>query len=259
MPRLLWTLVRLLKSSNRSAAERPRNLRLGTLGSEHGNKTYVELSDISFGLVVCAGAGEDISFDIELAIKEKSNIVIVDPTLRAVKHFREVSKRFGLPSEASYSTSGVQPIESYDLQTLSSKSVQFIQKALWEKSTIVDFFSPKDPLHVSHSIVNLQGSDADLTPQKVETITLKEVLKMSDFHFVSLLKLDIEGAAYAVCRNAFKEGVFPRQIIVEFDELIHPTWQGLIRVLKLRLLLKEFKYVAVHSDGLESTFLRQMK
>jgi FkbM family methyltransferase len=259
MSRLLYALVALFKNKNLSAVHCPPEVKIRTLGSTHGGKTYVELSNISSGLVVCAGAGEDISFDIELASTEKCNVAIIDPTPKAVEHFSEVSKRFGLPSTSGYSASGQQPVQAYDLRTLSKNTFRFIEKALWKEVTFVDFFPPKDPLHVSHSILNLQQNRRGSTPLRVETITLKSVLSTSEFQSISLLKLDIEGGAYAVCKTAFRERVFPRQIIIEFDELIHPTWQGLIRIFKLTLLLRKFKYQAVHSSGFESTFLRKIE
>ena len=41
-------------------------------------------------VVYSAGAGEDISFDLILSHKYDCNIVILDPTVRAVKHYGEV-------------------------------------------------------------------------------------------------------------------------------------------------------------------------
>lgn len=45
-------------------------------------------------IIYSVGAGEDISFDLHIQSKYKSNIVIVDPTARAIKHFEEIKAYF---------------------------------------------------------------------------------------------------------------------------------------------------------------------
>jgi len=43
-------------------------------------------------IVYSGGVGEDISFDLLLSDKYDCNIVLIDPTKRAIKHFDEVQK-----------------------------------------------------------------------------------------------------------------------------------------------------------------------
>ena len=60
------------------------------LGTEYGGwiiPTNIKLDENS--IVYSAGVGEDISFDLLLSNKYNSNIILIDPTEKANKHFRE--------------------------------------------------------------------------------------------------------------------------------------------------------------------------
>ena len=61
------------------------------LGTRYGGWILpkdIELNEDS--VVYSAGVGEDISFDILLSDKYKCNIILIDPTKRAKKHYDEV-------------------------------------------------------------------------------------------------------------------------------------------------------------------------
>ena len=55
-----------------------------------------ELNDKS--IIYSVGVGEDISFDLLLQCKYNSNIILIDPTLRAKIHYDEIYIIFGAPS-----------------------------------------------------------------------------------------------------------------------------------------------------------------
>lgn len=64
----------------------------------------------SQSICYCAGAGEDISFDLELIKKFRCKVFIFDPTPRAKKHYEELVHRtnkgkkmpIGSPSQSKY-------------------------------------------------------------------------------------------------------------------------------------------------------------
>ena len=45
-------------------------------------------------IVYSAGVGEDISFDLLLSNKYNSNIILIDPTKRAIEHYKEILPYF---------------------------------------------------------------------------------------------------------------------------------------------------------------------
>ena len=61
-------------------------------GSDYGGFYYPEnlagLDETS--IIYCVGAGEDISHDIVLANKLNSKVYIIDPTPRAIKHYKYI-------------------------------------------------------------------------------------------------------------------------------------------------------------------------
>ncbi len=59
---------------------------------------------------------------------------------------------------------------------------------------------------------------------------------------VNLVKMDIEGAEIEVIESMIEEQFFPKQILVEFDELNVPTVKAFSRVTKIDTLLKKNGY-----------------
>jgi FkbM family methyltransferase len=229
------------------------------LGSPHGAKRFLDLPSLYGGWVISAGAGEDLSFDFELISKFNCKVLIIDPTPRAVLHFKNSIKHAGNAANSSYSESGTQPFDAYDLRKVDSSEVFFIEKALWSKEQKMKFFPPMDPTHVSYSISNLQNVKSKDGILEIEATTVKRLCH--DFHInrIALLKLDIEGAAGNVCKNLFSNSIFPEQIIIEFDELFFLDLRNLIKIkiLQFRLFKNRYKLVTRTSDAEVSYFRNQ--
>ena len=65
------------------------------LGTNYGGWYLPKNCDLNENSVVYSiGVGEDISFDIHLQSKYKCNIILVDPTKRAILHFEECKKYY---------------------------------------------------------------------------------------------------------------------------------------------------------------------
>ena len=65
------------------------------LGTDYGGwliPKKISLNENS--IVYSGGAGEDISFDLKLQDKYNCNILLIDPTQKAVKHYDEVKKYY---------------------------------------------------------------------------------------------------------------------------------------------------------------------
>lgn len=139
-------------------------------------------------IIYCAGAGEDITFD--LAMHEAGCIVrTFDPTPRAISHvedFAPASDRFA-----------------------------FLPVGLWTEDRDLRFYTPPVEGFVSHSAVNLHGTSEYFTaPVK----TLASLMYSFGDDHIDVLKMDIEGAEMAVISGLIGDGTLPPVLCVEFDQ-----------------------------------------
>ena len=222
------------------------------LGSESCGWSFIDDGDLQGCTIISAGLGEDASFDVEFAKKYGAKVIMVDPTPRAIEHFNKILENIGKKRARAYSKSARQPVEAYDLEYIDSTKLILVKKALWIENTRLKFFSPPNPHHVSHSIVNYQqGYSGDTSYIEVETITMPQLLKEFDLNHkdIPLIKLDIEGAEIEVLHHCMSHDIKPRQILVEFDELNAPSVKGFERVDKIHETLCENGYQLVRTDG----------
>ena len=163
-----------------------------------------------------------------------------------------MTMNFGRKNIQKYVSSGKQPVEAYDLSGLGAENLTHVGKALWNESTILNFFEPANQQHVSHSIVNFQHNYREDTPCiEVQAITFSELLSEFDIdpNKLPLIKLDIEGAEIEVLTHCISQGIKPKQILVEFDELNVPSSKGYERVDQMHELLSQNGYEMARSDG----------
>jgi len=128
------------------------------LGTPYGGWQFISLDKQENINVISAGVGEDISFDVELINKYGCNVILIDPTPRAIIHYEEIKKRFGEKKIGNYDlSSGKQPINAYDLYSINESNLNFVDKALTNKSnSSVKFYPPINEEFVSYSISNFQ-------------------------------------------------------------------------------------------------------
>ena len=222
------------------------------LGTEYGGWSFVDEHDLSGCTIISAGLGEDASFDVEFASKYDAKVIIVDPTPRAISHFKKISESLGNSSKQEYSQDGCQPIGAYDLSSLSENNFLLVAKALWNENKRLKFFEPTNPNDVSHSIVNYLNDYSENTKSiEVEAVTLDSLL--AELNLVAsdipLVKFDIEGAEIEVIKRCIEVGITPRQILVEFDELDVPSPKGFARVTEVDELLKNNGYKLLKTNG----------
>ena len=117
-------------------------------------------------------------------------------------------------------------------------NIELIECALYKKDNeYVNFYPPKNPLHVSHSISNCQYSNESENIMEVKTITIEKIMKDFNIENLKLIKMDIEGAENQVLPYILKKNINPNQILVEFDEL---HLKKLIPYLKASLIIIRF-------------------
>jgi FkbM family methyltransferase len=236
-----WWVHRLRK---RLDVGEPELVRLGTA---HGGWSVPIATIQSKGTAVCVGAGEDISFDVELN-KRGFNVLTVDPTPRAKAHVaRVLDAAKGGPRLPINNSS----TDFYDLEGFDEARFKFI----WKENTSMRFFAPKNPKHASHSIVNLQGTK-EWFEAKCET--LQTICNSHKINQIDILKLDVEGSKYAVLENVVQCGLLPRVLCVEFDEIWNPIDGALVeRILATIDLLANCAYKFQHVDNSNALFVRE--
>lgn len=227
-----------------------RHCSLTALGTEYGSWSFLHTSGLSECTIISCGAGEDISFDIAFAAKYQAKVLIVDPTPRAISHVSGVLGRIGESPACSFVDGGKQPIDAYDLSKLSQGQISHVQKALWNEATNLKFYLPPNKDHVSHSIVNYQNDYAnDTEALVVESVRLVDLTSDLQIPHLEILKLDIEGAEIEVIYDMLASKIFPKQLLIEFDEMNHPSKKGKLRIEEAYKSLIKAGYDLVFFDG----------
>ncbi len=220
------------------------------LGSEYGGWVFIPDESLVGATILSCGLGEDASFDIEIARLYQAQVVIVDPTPRAITHFNDIMLRMGSPSTMAYSKDGCQRLESYDLRGMSSAQFSLAQVALSDRVGLAKFFSPPNPLDVSYSLVNFQNSYSSTTPYiQVPTVDIETLIKDQELNRIAIAKFDIEGAEIQVIPLMLASGIFPDQILVEYDELNFPSSRGRINFQKVHQLIQKSGYETIWFDS----------
>jgi FkbM family methyltransferase len=184
---------------------------LETHGSSSGKWTIPKHHITKSSNIILAGAGTDISFDVALYQKYTPNIVIMDPTPKAQEHFTTVIEFL------QHSRPDVILAKQYHkILNIDYSKLHFLPIGLWNKTTKLDFFSPKNEDHVSFSALNLQRTTKSIS---LNVTSLAEVMRLFDWERIDLLKLDIEGSEYTVIESIFVENIFPTILTIEFDEM----------------------------------------
>jgi FkbM family methyltransferase len=199
------TFLRLASSRSRRTAMQPllrarSGVELVRLGSR-GSGWWVPVDAVVAGAVAyCAGAGEDISFDLELH-RRGLTVVTIDPTPRAIAHVESVK-----PDDERFT---------------------FVPVGLWHEPGELTFYAPDDPGSVSYSALNLQRTSEHFVA-KVQP--LAGIMRELGHDRIDLLKVDIEGAESKVLPHLIDHGPHPAVVCFEYDQP-QSVWrlQGLLR------------------------------
>jgi len=78
------------------------------------------------------------------------------------------------------------------------------------------------------------------------------LLEKYHLNAISLMKLDIERAAIRAIERALKNWIFPRQLLVEFDEITHPSARAKKNAEYADNRLRQAAYKCRYFDGLSN-------
>ena len=188
-------------SPPRVQVERP----LKQIGSNYGGYYFDPTGLGSNSIVYSIGIGEDISFDLAIIKQYGVTVHAFDPTPR-VKTWL-VSQP--LPEQFDFHDIG---IAGFDGEA--------------------DFYFPPKPEFVSHSILQARQYSQDSI--RVPMIRLSTAMRRLGHTRIDILKMDIEGAEYAVLEDLTREKIAVNQILVEFHHRLSSAGTGMTkRVLAL--------------------------
>lgn len=222
------------------------------LGTPYGGWDFIEDHKLKNTTIISAGAGEDISFDIEFIEKYNSTVIIVDPTPRAIEHVSQVKTLLGEKKSKEYDLeTGYQDPKSYNLESITVEQIILIEKALTNsENEIVSFYPPQNPSHVSHSISNYQNNFIKTDNFiEVTTTTVSEIIKEYNIKHIELIKLDIEGAENQVLPHLLFSKILPNQILVEFDELVINSFKPYFQCMTILIRFLFNGYWIVHTNS----------
>jgi FkbM family methyltransferase len=176
--------------------------------------------------VLCAGAGNDISFEKAMIASYECPIVLLDPSPTGIATVRR--------------------------ENLPAKHLQFFPVGLAGKDGPVTFREPLDPGEGSFAKDGGAGSPT----YTFQCQTLSTLMRQLNWNQIDLLKIDIEGSEYGVIREILEKSIKVRQICVEFH---HGAIFGHDRkeTAAIILSLRKAGYDLIHRTSWDHTFLRR--
>jgi FkbM family methyltransferase len=197
------------------------------IGSEKYGGWNTVLSGLDKDSIVLSfGVGEDVSFDMDLIERYGLAVYAFDPT---PKSLRWVEKSH-LPKNFI--------MHGYGLADFDGS---------------VQFSPPENPDHVSHTILNRSETKDDAITVPVKKITtIMSELQHSE---IDVLKMDIEGAEYAVISDLEASGIRPKQILVEFHHRFPGVGASKTKDAVDTLKRMGYKLFSVSSSNEEYSFL----
>ena len=223
------------------------------LGTNYGGwyvPTHMNLNENS--VVYSGGVGEDMSFDLLLQCKYNCNVLLIDPTSKAIKHFDEVKKYY---NSKQLFTGGIQKDYYSCIQSLSPNldKLKYINIGLWNKKEQLRFYKQSNENYVSQSLVeNMFGNNYDV----VQVDSIKNIMDQQYHSHIDLLKLDIEGAEIKTVNQMLDDKIYPTYVLIEFDLLLkNKDPENTTKQLIERMITKE-GYKMLKNDKLNITFIR---
>lgn len=220
--RLAAVLVDRLRGQ-RGLDASPKDLALERLGTNYGGWVVPSALITQSWICYCGGVGEDASFDLELIRRFGCEVFAFDPTPRAIRFaepIRELEPRFHF-----------EPI------------------GLWSTDSVQRFYAPANPSHVSHSLLNLQGT-AEFFDAPCRTI--ESLMRSFGHGSINLLKLDVEGAEHTVLVSLFATSTRPLVLCFEVDRPV-----GILQLVGTLWRVARAGYRRVSVDGWNFTFVHR--
>jgi FkbM family methyltransferase len=165
----------------------------------------------------CAGVGQGMSFELELAKMMSRPVLVFDP-----------------------SPTGINTVAASD-----TRNLQFFPVGLAAHTGTLQFSVPKDPGEGSYSVVQ-DGIDV----VSFDCWDLPTIMRKNGDSAIDLLKMDIEGFEYDIIHQFLDQQIPVRQLCVEFHSWLRP---GETRKTIARLYRAGYRIIHKHRG--DHTFL----
>lgn len=197
-------------------------------GSVYGGWDVVESYINASSVVYSFGIGEDASFDIALIQRFGMTVHAFDPTPKSLAWVRQQN----MPPQFV--------VHEYGLADFDGEA---------------SFAPPEDPAHVSHTILLRPQTQARAI--RVPMKRLVTVMKELGHARVDLLKMDIEGAEYAVIDDLCASNIRPRQLLIEFHHRFPGIGAAKSQAAIAKLRDANYAVFAISRSGEEFSFLHE--
>lgn len=195
------------------------------IGSKYGGWWLAEefVKNKDNGVLLSFGLGEDITFDLGMIKEYGFKVYGFDPTPRSVNYIESLNldRRFTLNEFA-----------------ISDKNEQMI------------FNLPENNEHISGSLEGISSTHS----VNVDCKDIKTILGEINADDIDIIKMDIEGSEYKVIDNMMKEGIYPKQLLVEFHHFFE-SFSAAHTKKSIRLLLDN-GYELFYIEGYNYSFVR---
>jgi FkbM family methyltransferase len=171
------------------------------LGSDYGGYCVDASTIHPTAVVYSLGIGEDISFDLALIDRFGVTVEAFDPTPRVKKWLGTQS----LPRQFHFHEAGIAADDG-------------------EKT----FYLPPKKDWISHSII--QAPQYGRESVRFPVLRLSTAMKLQSHDRIDILKMDIEGAEYAVIEELVRERIPVKQLLVEFHHRLFSEGTGKTRI-----------------------------
>lgn len=178
----------------------------------HIPKNYLNSNSVCY----CVGAGEDISFDVELVRLFGSNVFIIDPMPYARHHYEKLIDLTNKGEE--FTIDKGKYAYTYKTRKEDFNKITYLETGIWNEKKIVKFYDPAKDNYAGHSIINLQATETYI---EAPVDRLVSIMKEHKHKSIDLLKLEIEGSEYTVIDTIAEDKPDIKIICVEFDEFHH--------------------------------------
>jgi FkbM family methyltransferase len=134
-------------------------------------------------VIYCAGVGQGISFELELAKTSRRPILVFDPSPQGLATMAEID----------------------------AGNLEFFPVGLAATTGVVEFSLTRQDGEVSRSV-----SDSGFGKVSFDCWDLATVMRRNGDAVIDLLKMDIEGFEYEIIDQFLERGIPVRQLCVEF-------------------------------------------
>ncbi|NJN16539.1 MAG: FkbM family methyltransferase [Oscillochloris sp.] len=175
-------------------------------------------------VVYSFGVGTDVAFDLGLIAAYGLKVHAFDPTPQSISWFK--NQQF-------------------------PPALHLHEYGIADTDGAIDLYPPNNPSYVSHSAVERAGVE----PIQASVRRLSTIMNELGHQQIDLLKMDIEGAEYAVVEDIVTSGIPIRQLLIEFHHRFPQVGPVATRRAVATLAAHGFRLFAVSSSGEEYSFL----